>query len=485
MTFAAARLKLWFPLLGAVAACSDFWGTGPDPSRAGPYTGPLGHGGSAVSTGGDSAVSSGGDSAMSAGGDASSCSSPLSVLLAQASVDCADVRTCAKTSCNGALQQCLGPSYERGVVSGPCQSYFDCTSGCNCNAGCVTSCGTSGGDACLNCVMMVQNCMQGACAQALGDCLSANGKPSVLVSNLSSNPGALAVDGDFVYFTTGQGLAKIPKTGGKAQALGGFPNLGGLAVGGGFIYVVTESGSVSRSKLDGSQPTTIVPSMQNGGSGSGAIAFDDANLFFNVGPYVRRAPLAGGMPAQLIDDVWQQGPNMAQRLALGISTVFYVGGGPNPGAASQVMAISKQAPAVGNDGSPGSHPGTSLAAADGEIRGIATDGKLVYFADLGSDGLKLVLEIRRLDPSTQETGVLASVSPMMNGGAPAALATDGQSVFFGSSGGLFSVGVKGGSVTNLDDSSQPTAIALDDGYVYWADQLNNSSIKRMPKPGAP
>jgi hypothetical protein len=477
MTFRTTRLKLWFPLLGVLAACSDFWGPGPDPSRAGPFLGVSGRTG--IGTAGNGAVGPTG-----AGGDSSSCpTQPLGLLLERASANCADVRACAKASCDGQLQQCLGNDYDRGSVSGPCQSYVNCASGCNCDDGCLNGCGMSNGDACLNCAMMVQTCMQGACPQALEACQSANGKPTVLVSNLTSNPGSLALDGEFVYFTTGQGIAKIPKTGGKAQALGGFPNLSGIAVGGGFIYFVVDSGGVSRIPVDGSQPTMIVPATQGGGSGP--IAFDDANLFFLVGQNVRRTPLAGGPPESLVNDVWQQGPNNGQRLALGMSSVFYMGGGPNPGTSSQVSVIAKGAPSIGNDGLQGSHPGVSLTAASGEIRGLVSDGKLVYFADLASDGLKLVLEIHKLDPSSKKNTVLASVSPMMNGGASAALATDGQSVFFGSAAGLFSVGVNGGSVTTLDESSQPTSIALDDSYIYWADQLNNSSIKRLPKPGAP
>jgi hypothetical protein len=469
MTFTTARLKLWFPLLGAVAACSDFWGPGPDPSRAGPFLGVSGR-------------SAGGTAGNGAGGEPSTCASePLSLLLERASANCAEVRACAKASCNDMLQQCLGNNYDRGVVSGPCQSYVDCAAGCNCDEGCLNGCGMSGGDACLNCVMMVQTCMLGACAPTLEACQSTNGKPTVLVSNLSSNPGALALDGEFVYFTTGQGVAKIPKTGGKAQALGGFPNLNGIAVGGGFIYVVLETGSVSRMKLDGSQPTTIVST--NVGGGSGPIMFDEMKLFFLGGNLVRRAPLAGGAVEQLANDGWQGGPNSSLRLALDASAIYYVAGGFNPGATSQVSMLSKDAAAIGMD-APGMHGGTSLAAAHGEIRSLTSDGKLVYFSDFTSDGLKPVVEIRKLDPSTKESSVLAAVSPMMNGGGGSTpVATDGKNVFFGGATGLYSVGVKGGSVTVLDESSQAIAIALDDGYVYWADQLNNSSIKRVPKLG--
>jgi len=468
------RPELWLPLLGMVAACSDFFGPGPDPSRAGPFLG-------ASASGGDGAVGSGGDA--TAGSNPACSSQPLNVLLAQASADCADVRACAKTSCDGQLQQCLGPGYARGNLSGPCQGYVACAAACNCNQNCIEGCSTAG-DACRNCVTQVQDCMQSACSAALGACQTANGKAALLVSNLTSNVGSLAVDGDSLYFTTNQGVAKIPKAGGKAQALGGFANLSGLAVGGGFIYVVVDSGAVSRMKLDGSQPTTIVPPTMFG-SGSGPIALDDAKLFFLVGADVRRAPLAGGSPEVLANDVWQQGPNSAQRLALGAAAVYYVGGGPNPGTSSQISMVQKDAPATSGNGAPGMQPGSPIAAAHGEIRGLVSDSNFAYFADLTSDGLKLVLEIRKVDPDTKQTSLLATVTPMNNGGASAALATDGENVFFGGSTGLFEVAPSGGKVTTLDASAQPSSIVLDDNYIYWAEQQGNGAIKRLPKSAMP
>jgi hypothetical protein len=124
-------------------------------------------------------------------------------------------------------------------------------------------------------------------------------------------------------------------------------------------------------------------------------------------------------------------------------------------------------------------------AAYGEIRGIVSDNKLVYFADLASDGLKMALEIRKFDPKRLKTSQLASLAPMNNTGGAVAIATDGANVFFGGGAGLYSVPVGGGSVTTLDATAQPSAMVLDDSYVYWAEQNNNGVIKRMPKTGPP
>jgi hypothetical protein len=269
---------------------------------------------------------------------------------------------------------------------------------------------------------------------------------------------------------------EIPKAGGKPMARGGYKNLNGLAIADGFIYFSTDNGGVTRLKVDGTEPMQIVTT--NFGGGSGLIVTDAANIYYVSGPYVRRAPLAGGMAEELVDDVWQQGFNGGLRLALGDQALYYVGGGAMPGSMSQLMQVAKDAPAIGNS-PPNMHPGTSLFTAKGEIRGIVTDGTLVYFSDFGSDGLQMSLELESIDPSNKKTKLLGSVS-VMNNNSSTGIATDGQRVFFGAGQGLYSVSTKGGDLKTLAADAWPSAIAVDDKYVYWADQNASGSIKRLP-----
>jgi hypothetical protein len=485
MTVCSVRLKLWLPLLGGVVACSDFFGSGPDPSRAGPFTGSSGRsaGGASDNLGGSGTL--GGKGNGNTGGSNPTCpaTDPLGAVLAIANAACADVQSCAQKSCNAQAQQCLGSSYQRGTVSGACKGFVDCSSGCSCNDNCTMGCTNTGQNAtCLDCLLTLQDCVQASCSDPLQVCQDQSGKPTVLTVALNTNVNALALDDSSLYFTTNTGIAKIPKTGGKAQALGGFNNPNGLAVAAGFIYVVIDAGAVSRIKIDGSQPTTIVTSMFGGGPGP--IVIDDANLYYLSGSDVRRAPITGGAASRLADDVWQQGFNGGQRLAIDATSMYYVGGGTSPGAKPQLSMVNKDAAGIGQD-MPGVHSGTSLVEADGEIRGIVSDDKFVYFADLASDGLKMALEIRKLDPKSLKTSKLASVAPMNNTGGSVAIATDGTSVFFGGGSGLYSVPVGGGSVATLDATAQPSAMVLDDSYLYWAEQNNNGVIKRMPKLGPP
>lgn len=458
------RWKVWLPLCAAVAACSDYWGSGPDPSRGGPASSDLE-----------------GSGAQSAGGETGSCElAPLALLLDQVNADCADVRACARDNCDAELGQCLGPDYRRGDVSGPCMSHVSCASSCNCNESCLEGCNTSPNEACSTCLGNFSACLQSACATSFIACQGASDRPTVLSANLSNGVSALAVDADTLYFTTNSGLASIPKTGGAATALGGFSNLNGLAVGGGFIYVVVDNGAVVRVKKNGSESTPLIGA--GVGGGSGPILLDGAQLFYVVGPYVRRGPAAGGAPSDLVNDVWQQGANAAQRLAFDASSVYYVGGGLMPGGGkSQLMVVKKDAAVIASGDPPGSHVGTSVATASGEIRGVVSDGTNIYFADLASDGLEMRLRIQKLEPSSGRVTPLASVMASQNTGGATPVATDGDAIFVAGSLGLLRISATDGSVTTLLPNARPSALVLDTEYVYWAEQSNGGVLKRMHK----
>ncbi len=224
----------------ALSGCSDFWGAGLDPSRAGPYEGPL-------------AGSPSGGSGTGVSGSGSGCEMP------------------------------------------PCP-------------------GSGGND-------------------QVG---------TVLASDLGNNVNAIALDDEFVYFTTSQGLARVPKEGGEAEPLGGFNSVNGLAVTAGYVYLVEGSGAVTRVFAGGGKPETIVPATFGGGSGS--IVVDDRNMFYLVGPYLRRALLEGGTANELTSDVFQGG-GTAHRLAMDELSAYYVAASAmGGGSGSQLRKIAKDAP---------------------------------------------------------------------------------------------------------------------------------------------
>lgn len=303
---------------------------------------------------------------------------------------------------------------------------------------------------------------------------------SVLASNLGNNVNDIALDDEFVYFTTNQGLARVSKEGGQPEPLGGFIGVNGLAVTLGYVYLVENSGAVTRVFAGGGEPETIVPATFGGGSG--AIVVDDKNLFYLVGPYLRRALLEGGTASDLTSDVFQGGVS-AHRLASDGLFAYYVASPMNGGSGSQLRKIAKDAP--GGMSQPHSSAGTLVAEAKGVIPVVTSDGQSVYFADVGSDGLRARLEIRKVTSGVdQSTQLIATWTPSgsnNNPGGGGDMVTDGDNIYFGGSGGIFKVSVEGGEIETIDEQAMTNAIAVDERYLFWADQNQNGTLRRLEK----
>ncbi|HEY1533222.1 MAG TPA: hypothetical protein VGF76_04370 [Polyangiaceae bacterium] len=145
-----------------------------------------------------------------------------------------------------------------------------------------------------------------------------NALPTQLVSGVSVSD--LVIDADSVYFTSNQGLAKVPKSGGNPVPLGGFSQLNGLAVDAHAIYAVNNNGSLFSVHKDGSGTLTLSSAMCGGGSG--AVALDADNAFFSTGPDLRTVPIGGGTSSDLASNIFQGGgPASAARLALDAQNV--------------------------------------------------------------------------------------------------------------------------------------------------------------------
>jgi hypothetical protein len=375
-------------LLALCAGCSDFWGEGPDPARAGPYLG----------EGGPSSAGSGSNGGSSNGG--------------------------SNSGVSGSGQGCEVP---------PCPG--------------------SGGSGQVG---------------------------TVLASDLGNNVNAIALDDEFVYFTTNQGLARVPKEGGDAEPLGGFNGVNGLAVTVGYVYLVEGSGAVTRVFAGGGEPETIVPATFGGGSGS--IVVDATHMYYLVGPYLRRALLEGGTANDLTSDAYQGGIS-AHRLVIDETFAYYVASPTMGGQGSQLRKLRKDAP--GGMTQPNTSASTLVAEANGVIPVVTSDDQAIYFADFGSDGLKVQIEIHKVTSGADKpTELIATMTPSGNNNNPGLggdMVSDGDSIYFGGSGGIFKVSVEGGEIETIDEQTMTNAIAIDDRYLFWADQNQNGTLRRLEK----
>lgn len=316
--------------------------------------------------------------------------------------------------------------------------------------------------------------------------------PTQLVSGVSVSD--LAIDADGVYFTSNQGLAKVQKSGGSPVPLGGFSQLNGLAVDAQAIYAVNNNGFLFSVHKDGSGTKTLSSAMCGGGSG--AVELDQGNAFFTTGPYLRTAPIDGGGSNDLASNVFAGGgPASATRLALDAQNAYYLGAS-NIGGSSAVYGVSR-AGSVATSCSAGLEgSGTQIATGKGAISALTGDGTRLYFTDVTSNGLSPVLVVSAiLAPSLQSSTVtdLAKLTADNNNtqNAGSALASDGTYLYFGGFAGIYRVLVGGptcssnalpcGTPELVVSDASATALALDDGFLYYGDQNGPSGLKKIAK----
>jgi len=316
--------------------------------------------------------------------------------------------------------------------------------------------------------------------------------PTSLVSGVSVSD--LAIDADSVYFTSNQGLAKVQKSGGNPVPLGGFSQLNGLVVDAHAIYAVNNNGSLFSVHKDGSGTTTLSSAMCGGVSG--AVALAATEVFFTTGPYLRTTTVSGGTPFDLAANVWEGGgPAAAARLALDAQNAYYLGN-PSTGGQGALYGVS-QASLVGASCTGLTGSGTQIAVAKGSIAALAGDGTRLYFSDVTSNGLSPVLVVSViLAPSltTRSTVTdLAKLTADSNNSPNAgnALASDGTYLYFGGFSGIYRVLVGGptcsstalpcGTPELVVANAAATALAVDDGFLYYGDQNGPSGLKKIAK----
>ncbi|HWZ88169.1 MAG TPA: hypothetical protein VNW92_04945 [Polyangiaceae bacterium] len=474
-----------------VSACSKYLSDGPDPAQGGRVdAGPSGFGGN------------------------SGCNPLQTLVQSSNATNCPSFVSCEENTCDGSLRACFGQNYRNGDLSGGrCAGLAACIQNCGCGQGCLLGCNPQSD--CATCLNSAKQCEDGNCQQERTSCSGIGGSSSFGGSGNGGNGGSgggaldlapgvfvndLALDADTVYFTSGEGLAKVAKAGGTPVGLGGFTQLGGLAglaLDAQRIYVVGGDGSLIAVSKDGTGQQNL--SMVMCGGGSGAVALGAGNVFFTTGPYLRVTPLGGGAPLDLAGNVWQAGgPASGARLALDPDNAYYVGS-PNMGGQGALFGVARLSP-----GAPscmgGINQGTLVATPKGSISALIGDGARLFFTDLTSNGLTQVLVVSALPMPTLAPDAgpatvidLASLTEGTNNSPNAgnALVSDGTYLYFGGFTGIYRVLIGGpscppgalpcGQSELVVPSAMATALAVDDAFLYYGDQNGQNGQNGLKK----
>jgi hypothetical protein len=277
-------------------------------------------------------------------------------------------------------------------------------------------------------------------------------KSTVLASGL--NAYSIALDDQYVYATSDQGLVRVPKSGGNVTPIGilqqgGFP---GVAVDTTSVYYVNNNGAIESVPKEGGPTKVVVPAGMGGGGGS--LVFDGDTFYYIVGPYLRRAPASGGAFTELANMV-QQGGNQANRLAVDAMYVYFVSFA-NGQTTQSVSAVPKTGGSV-----------QTLEPAKGTIGALAAGNGGVVYTDIYAFGTtKVDLKVSIVGGQTAGLTGITVTGGSPNVGGALAIDTGKLQAYFTGAPGLVRYN---GSLETLDATVQPAVIVLDATDVYFAD----------------
>jgi hypothetical protein len=321
-------------------------------------------------------------------------------------------------------------------------------------------------------------------ASADGACPGAGGgSPGLTMIATSTRPLALALDRCNVYWVdqTFGGLMSVPKTGGpKLLVAPGTPappgdGMSGLAVvsDGQTIYwseyvayasAGGESSALGSGDVIATNSAGVSTRLWSGSRSPSGLAVGQGYLYL-LADKVLRVPLPGG-PAETLSE---QGG--AFGIALAGSNVYWtpynliddVLSVPRTGGPTSIVSVGHPTMPCGGF--------SSLA--------ITADARNIYWGDLGE----------AVCWGTIYAQPLAGGSPRVLVGdaiEPEALVVDGNSLYAttGQSGTILEVDLSSGTVTTLaSGQSWPSAIAVDETSIYWANNNGDQTgIMRLPKP---
>jgi hypothetical protein len=291
-------------------------------------------------------------------------------------------------------------------------------------------------------------------------------KSTVVASGINAD--TIALDDEYVYAASDQGLVRVRKTGGTVTPIGILQQQGGgtaIAVDQSNLYYVTNSGGIDRIDKGGGPPMNVVPASM--GSGNSSLVLDGDTFYYTVGPYLRRAPVTGGAFTQLADRV-QTGNNQPNRLAVDAKYVYFVSINTDRPTMT-LSAVSK------TDGTT-----QVVAEAKGTLGAIAAGRDGVVFTDVYAfGGTKLDINGAMVggNPMTVTSITLMGNNPDV--GSVLAIDPVKLQMYFPGSPGLLRFD---GMLQTLDSVVGPRALALDATDVYFADR-NSSGGPNPSQPG--
>ncbi|HEX4420276.1 MAG TPA: hypothetical protein VH165_20310 [Kofleriaceae bacterium] len=261
-----------------------------------------------------------------------------------------------------------------------------------------------------------ENC--GACGQSCGGdvCADSQCQPVTIASAVGA-PVGLAIDHDFVYWTTDTGLVMR----GPIQGYGVFQS-----------------------------PVTLA----SGQTHANGIAVDATNVYWTAfstdatDGQIMTVPIAGGTPRVLAD---HQGWTI--RVVVRDGVLYW---GNLSGHTLVRMPVTGGVPEVIADHQP-------------EPSGFDTDASHVYWTDLGNGQINM----RSLDLSTPVVSIVTGQH------FPLGVRVKDSRVYWSglSNGGVHAAGTDGSDAEALAPSANSTGVAVDDHDIYWTDDLNGNVLR--------
>jgi hypothetical protein len=311
-----------------------------------------------------------------------------------------------------------------------------------------------------NCGACGHDCLGSSCGS--GECA-----PTILYDR-GVHPGSLALDDVNAYFTDwgANQVVQVPKDSvadsGTALVLATSSVIpgGGIAVLGSYVYWSADA--IYKTPIGGGTSVPLVhdPYVQT-------LAVDGVNVYYVTTTAGFGAPLSGlpdgGTPPIFLGAT----PHYANNLQVNATTAYWVAAGDPPYTAGVVLS----APVTGL---PDGGSATPLATAQPEPQGLAIDGTDAFWANTGDGTIR----------KAPLTGLDGGRPPILASGAYVVrVATDGVNVYYidSAAGDIWRVSVDGGVPVHLaSKQSNPSAIAVDARYVYWAN-YNDGTVARVAK----
>jgi len=308
----------------------------------------------------------------------------------------------------------------------------------------------------------------------------------VVLAHLKFAPHDIAIDADSVYVTSVDfesqdnsptDIIKLPKTGGAQTALASRQmGADGLTVAGGTVYWIVAGDSdqnipdgVMALSVKGGQPKRVGTTFM---FGDATMAVDAKYAYYgglrDGASKLKRLPLAGGAEEEIASHGEGGKDGGIITMAVDQKHVYWVAGG-------SIVSVPLQggSPTVLVD-----HQGW------GDVWGMASDGSHLYWTDRGgykSDEAKTG-KVHRVPV---DGGPMETIASGLRG-RPWGIAVDDSNAYVvinaDQNGGIIKVAKSGGTPTVfVAGQSSPVHLAVDAGFVYWANSGGDYAVAKAPK----